>query len=62
MSSGSEAYKKIPLSDRKKPVATFLTESILAQHGTHAPVLKYAFRRKIYGELRHAFLISTKLN
>ena len=33
--------------------------SIPAQHGTHVPVLKYAFHRKIYGNWRHAFLIST---
>jgi hypothetical protein len=29
-----------------------------AQYGTHVPVPKYAFHRKIYGEWGHAFLIS----
>jgi hypothetical protein len=33
--------------------------SIPAQDGTHLPVPKYALHRKIYGERRPVFLIST---
>ena len=34
--------------------------SITAQHGTSLPIPKYAFHRKIYGECRHALLMSTQ--
>jgi len=33
--------------------------SIPAQKATHVPVPKYAFHRKIYGEWRRVFLLST---